>query len=30
MIQARKPGLRIMRYEFADHEWTVIKPMLSN
>jgi transposase len=30
VIQAPKLGLRIMRYELADYEWTVIKPMLPN
>jgi transposase len=30
MIQAFKLGARIMRYEFADHEWIAIKPMLPN
>ena len=23
-------GARIIRYELADHEWTIIKPMLPN
>jgi transposase len=30
VIQAPKLGLRIMRYELTDHEWTAIKPMLPN
>jgi hypothetical protein len=28
VIQAPKRGLRIVRYELADYEWSVIKPML--
>ena len=27
VIQAPKQGLRTMRYELADYEWTAIKPM---
>jgi transposase len=30
VIQAPKQGLRTMRYELADYEWTAIKPMLPN
>jgi transposase len=30
VIQASKPEPRIMRYEFSEHEWTAIKPMLPN
>src|SRR5579862_5867047 len=30
VIQAPKLGLRIMRYELADYEWSVIKPMPPN
>jgi hypothetical protein len=30
VIQASKPGLRIMRYELTNHEWASIKPMLPN
>jgi transposase len=30
VIQASKPGARIMRYELTDHEWAAIKPMLPN
>jgi hypothetical protein len=30
VIQARKLGARIMRYELADCEWVAIKPMLPN
>ena len=28
VIQAPKQGLRTVRYELADYEWTAIKPML--
>ncbi len=30
VIQASKPGPRIMRCEFSEHEWCAIKPMLPN
>jgi transposase len=30
VIPAPKPGLRIMRYELSDYEWSVIKPILPN
>jgi hypothetical protein len=30
VIQTRKLGDRIMRYELANYEWTAIKPMLPN
>jgi len=30
VIQAPKRGLRIMRYELADYEWSIIKLMLPN
>ncbi len=30
VIQTPKLGARIMRYELADYEWVVIKPMLPN
>jgi putative transposase of IS4/5 family DUF4096 len=30
VIQAPKPGSRIMRYELSDYEWAAIKPMLPN
>jgi transposase len=30
VIQSPKLGVRIMRYELADHEWAAIKPMLPN
>jgi transposase len=30
VIQASKLELRIMRYEFTDHEWAAINPMLPN
>ncbi len=30
VIQAPKPGPRIMRYELTDDEWAAIKPFLAN
>ena len=30
VIQAPKQGLRTMRYELTDNEWSAIKPMLPN
>lgn len=30
LIQASKPEPQIMRYEFGEHEWTAIEPMLPN
>jgi transposase len=30
VIQASTPEPQIMRYEFSEHEWTAIKPMLPN
>ena len=30
MIQAPKLGRRILRYEFSDHEWDAINPMVPN
>ena len=30
VIQDSKPEPRIMRCEFSEHEWTVIKPKLPN
>jgi hypothetical protein len=30
VIQTRKLGARIVRYELADYEWVAIKPMLPN
>jgi hypothetical protein len=30
VIQAPKPGPRIVRYELTDFEWTAIQPLLPN
>jgi hypothetical protein len=30
VIQAPKPGPRIMRYELSDYDWTAINAMLPN
>jgi hypothetical protein len=30
VFQGQKLGLRLLRYELSDYEWTAIKPMIPN